>query len=61
MDAAGSDGLTWLQVAGILLAIAVVVAGAAWFWAHHRRRLEDAGIGRPPAAKPPTPRDPTAP
>jgi hypothetical protein len=59
VDAAGSASLTWLQVAGCLLALAVVIAGAVWFWSRYQeRRADDADIARPPTPKPPRP--PTA-
>jgi hypothetical protein len=44
---AAQGGLTFLQVGGILFAGALVVAGAAWFWARWRSH-DETGRPRPP-------------
>jgi hypothetical protein len=46
MEAATEGGMTWLQIAGVLVAILGIVAGGVWFrWWFTQRELDRRGPG----------------
>jgi hypothetical protein len=49
---AAANGVAVWQVAAILVALALVVAGAGYFW-HRWRAHDEAGRPRPPDESPP--------
>jgi hypothetical protein len=61
---AAADGITWLGFAAILVALALVIGGAAWFWAWRTHgRAPEGPLERPvpPRPRPPDSAPPSAP
>ena len=60
MPAGADGGLSVLQLGAILIALALLIGGGAWFWMRqHERRADEGPLQRPPPPKPPRP--PSAP
>jgi hypothetical protein len=59
---AAADGITWLGFAAILVALALVIGGAAWFWAWRTHgRAPDVPLGGPTPPRSPRPPSPPTP
>jgi hypothetical protein len=58
VDAAAAEGVTVLQVGAVLVAVALVIGGALWFWAWRTHgRPPEGPLERPVPPRPPRPPD----